>query len=91
MSQGLEGIHICRVRFYTARLLGTQRYHSHLTPIDCPPLSAFNQYLRFVSRSNLPVILLGMAGTQLSVSTAIYTDAVYAVKLASLDLNLGHS
>ena len=40
-------------------------------------------------RSNLPIVLLSMAGNCLTVSTAIYTDAVYADKLLSIDLHLG--
>jgi len=37
----------------------------------------------------MPVVLLSMAGNRLEVSTAVFTDAVYADKLLSLDLRLG--
>ena len=37
----------------------------------------------------MPVVLLSMAGNRLEVSTAVFTDAVYADKLLSLDLCLG--
>ncbi|KAF9782056.1 hypothetical protein BJ322DRAFT_1212559 [Thelephora terrestris] len=48
-----------------------------------------HQYSGFTSRSNFPVVLLSMAGNCLVVSTAIYTDAVYADKLLTIDLHLG--
>lgn len=47
------------------------------------------QYARFVTRSNFPVVLLRMAGNCPMVSTAIYTDAIYADKVFSIDLRLG--
>ncbi|KAF9784366.1 hypothetical protein BJ322DRAFT_844770 [Thelephora terrestris] len=47
------------------------------------------QIVNHLSRSNFPVVLLTMAGNNLVVSTAIYTDAVYADKLLSIDLHLG--
>src|ERR1700679_1883742 len=42
-----------------------------------------------IPRSNLPIVLLGLAGNRLEVSTAIYTNAVYADKLLSIELMLG--
>jgi len=47
------------------------------------------QYSEFSSRSNLPVVLISIAGNRLEVSTAVFTDAVYADKLLSLELRLG--
>ncbi|KAF9793479.1 hypothetical protein BJ322DRAFT_132244 [Thelephora terrestris] len=51
--------------------------------------NAVKQIVNHLSRSNFPVVLLSMAGNNLVVSTAIYTDAVYADKLLSIDLHLG--
>ena len=53
------------------------------------PLSPFKQYSEFCQWSNLPVVLLSIAGNRLEVSTTVFTDAVYADKLLSLDLRLG--
>jgi len=47
------------------------------------------EYSKFCLRSNLPVVLLSMAGNRLEVATAVFTDAVYVDKLLSLDLHLG--
>ena len=47
------------------------------------------QYPPFARRSNLPVVLLSVAGNCLTVSTAIFTNAIYADKLLSIDLYLG--
>ena len=47
------------------------------------------QYSGFLSRSNLPVVILGMAENHLTISTAVYTDALYADKLLAIDLYLG--
>jgi len=48
-----------------------------------------DQYSRFCSQSNLPIVLLSIAGNRLEVATAIFTEAVYADKLLSFDLRLG--
>ena len=52
-------------------------------------LSFSKQYSDYIHRSNLPVILLTMAGNCLTVSTAVFTNAMYADKLTSLDLRYG--
>ena len=53
------------------------------------PLTRFKQYAKFIPRSNLPIVLLALAGNRLEVSTAIFTNAVYADKLPSIELVLG--
>ena len=47
------------------------------------------QYSNLIKRTNLPVVLLTMAGNCLTVSAAVFTNAVYADKLLSIDLYLG--
>jgi len=56
----------------------------HSTPLRC-----LAQYLPFLNRSNLPVVLLAIAGNCLVVSTAIFTDSIYVDKLVSVDLHFG--
>ena len=46
------------------------------------------QYESFVRRSNCPVVLVGMMGTRLEISTAIFTDGIYVDKLVSQELYL---
>jgi serine/threonine protein kinase len=58
-------------------------------PLATLSLSRLIQYSELCLKSNLPVVLLSMAGDRLDVSTAIFTDAVYADKLLSVDLRLG--
>ena len=88
MSRGWEGIHSCRVWLYTVISLSKKRYHP-LPPAGGPSTDYHKQYSEFCLRSNLPVVLLSMAGNHFEVSTAIFTEAVYADKLLSLDLSLG--
>lgn len=58
-------------------------------PTIAPPLSHIIQYVAYLQRSNFPAILLSFAGNRLVVSTAIFTDAVYAEALLSITLHLG--
>ena len=58
-------------------------------PLHGPAVKLPLQYSGFITQSNFPVVLLTMAGNYLVVSTAVYTDAVYADKLLSIDLHLG--
>ena len=46
------------------------------------------QYRNLVSRSNCPVILVGMMGPRLEISTAVFTDGIYVDKLVSQELYL---
>ena len=39
--------------------------------------------MRYVARSNFPVILIDLMGTRLEVSTAIFTNGIYSDKLLS--------
>lgn len=41
-----------------------------------------------MDRSNFPIILIGLMGTRLEISTAIYTDGVYVDKLFSEDFSI---
>jgi len=43
----------------------------------------------FLDQSNLPVVLLAIAGNRLIVSTAVYTDSIYADELLSVSLRFG--
>ena len=54
------------------------------TPLRCP-----KQYAQFLGQSNLPVVLLAIAGNRLVISTAIYTDSIYADEVLSVKLYLG--
>ena len=58
----------------------------HLTR---PPLNHIMQYDPVRQRSNLPVILVTIAGNTLSVSTAVFTNEIYADKLFSTELHFG--
>jgi serine/threonine protein kinase len=88
----LEEIHFYRVWSYIVRLLLRMRYGSvlfhHLT--TSLPLNGITQYARYTDRSNLPAILLAIAGNRLVVSAAIFTNAIYADELHSIRLHLGH-
>lgn len=59
------------------------------SPIGGPATNLHLQYSDYITRSNFPVILLGIAGNVLTVSTAIYTNAVYANTLLLMELNFG--
>ncbi|KAF9644455.1 hypothetical protein BDM02DRAFT_3212847 [Thelephora ganbajun] len=48
-----------------------------------------DKYAKFFKRSNLPVILLAISGNRLVVSTAVFTDTIYADELLSIRLQLG--
>ncbi|KAF9644443.1 hypothetical protein BDM02DRAFT_3190581 [Thelephora ganbajun] len=47
------------------------------------------EYTPYLKQSNVPVILLAIAGNRLVVSTAVFTDAIYADKLLSTRLQFG--
>ncbi|TFY76761.1 hypothetical protein EWM64_g7249 [Hericium alpestre] len=47
---------------------------------------AQEKYAKYVERSHCPVILVGMMGTRLEISSAIFTDGVYVDKLVSQEL-----
>ncbi|KAF9643229.1 hypothetical protein BDM02DRAFT_3104685 [Thelephora ganbajun] len=47
------------------------------------------EYAPYLEQSNMPVILLAIAGNRLVVSTAVFTDAIYADELLSIRLHLG--
>jgi len=73
---------------YTERSLIRTRF----IPISLPtglPLTCLVQYAKSIPRSNLPIVLLAIAGNRLEVSTAVFTNAVYADKLVSIELLLG--
>ena len=55
----------------------------------CPPLNQIMQYNPARRLSNLPVILLAIAGNILVVSTAIFTNEIYADKLLLTELYIG--
>ena len=59
--------------------------HTRPTPLNC-----FKQYAPYLKSSNMPIVLLAIAGNVLTVSAAVFTDAVYANKLVSIDLEFGH-
>ncbi|KAF9642972.1 hypothetical protein BDM02DRAFT_3264279 [Thelephora ganbajun] len=48
-----------------------------------------NEYSSYLGHSNMPVILLAIAGNCLVMSTAVFTDAIYANELLSTRLHLG--
>ncbi|KAF8326388.1 uncharacterized protein EI90DRAFT_1949019 [Cantharellus anzutake] len=50
---------------------------------------AQEKYSVFIGRSNLPIVLLAIAGNRLTVSTAIFTDSIYADELLSIKLDFG--
>ena len=47
------------------------------------------QYVPYLKWSNLPVILLAIAGNRLTVSTAIFTNEIYVDELLSMTLRIG--
>ncbi|EJD00504.1 uncharacterized protein FOMMEDRAFT_159228 [Fomitiporia mediterranea MF3/22] len=47
-----------------------------------------NKYKKYVERSNCPVVLLGIMGSRLEISTAIFTNGIYIDKLLSEELYL---
>ena len=55
----------------------------------CPPLNRIIQYNSVRQLSNLPVILLTIAGNVLILSTAIFTNEMYADELLSIKLHFG--
>jgi hypothetical protein len=72
---------------YTAKLSPDRRYnlsHAHSALLRC-----IKQYLPFLSSSNLPVVLLAIAGNRLIVSAAIFTDSIYADELFQMKLSFG--
>ncbi|KAF9648791.1 hypothetical protein BDM02DRAFT_3114786 [Thelephora ganbajun] len=48
-----------------------------------------NEYASYLGQSNMPIILLAIAGNRLVVSTAVFTNAIYADELLSTKLHLG--
>lgn len=59
---------------------------------SCHPtlLNSLEQYAPYLSCSNMPIVLVAIAGNILTVSTAVFTDAIYGNKLASVDLEFGN-
>ena len=82
---GLGGIRFYRVWPYTIRSSNKRRYNSYPHPVGGPS----TEYSEFCRWSNLPVVTLSMAGNHLKVSSAVFTDAVYADRLLLLDLRFG--
>lgn len=52
--------------------------------------NCLKQYAPYLSRSNLPAVLLAIMGNVLTVSTAVFTDSIHANELVSIDLKFGH-
>jgi len=78
---------IYKVWWSTAKSLHKKRYG--FPSAHSIPLQYLEQCQQFLSRSNLPVVLLAIDRTRFTISTAIYTDSVYAVRLFSHDFDLG--
>jgi len=79
----------CRALSYTARSLVRKRFITISLPSDGPFPNQPYIVCESIPRSNLPVVLLTIAGNRLEVSTAVFTNAVYANKLLSIELLLG--
>ena len=87
-EQGLGGEPFLQSSVVYCKVVNQWQVPSPL-PLSDPSINLPQQYAEFILRSNLPIILLSLAGNRLEVSTAIFTNAVCADKLLSIDLLLG--
>ena len=78
-----------RVWFCTRKSSEGRRYHLPHSCFHYSSLRHVKQYRKRLGQSNFPVILLTMPGDRLVVSTAIFTDSVYANELFSMNLRVG--
>lgn len=84
---GLGGIRSYRVWVYTVKSSPKRGYrHPRIHPTL---LTTLKHYRPSINLSNIPVVLVALAGNHLIVSAAIYTDSIYVDKLLSIDLRFG--
>ncbi|KAF8318035.1 uncharacterized protein EI90DRAFT_3084491 [Cantharellus anzutake] len=83
----LEGLAYLIVEIKNESGLGGDPFLQGL--ITYSKILAQEKYSVFIGQSNLPVVLLAIAGNRLTVSTAIFTDSIYADELLSIKLYFG--
>lgn len=87
-EQGLEGDPFLQSLLVYSKMISEK----HVKPFPLPVtllLTCLKQYAELIPRSNLPIVLLDITGNRLEVSAAIFTNAIYADKLLSIELMLG--
>ena len=88
-EQGLGGDPVLQSSISYGKVITQKLVCSSLSHSSLLPLNHVVQYNKYLGQSNLPAVLLAIAGDRLTVSTAVYTNEIYVDELLSIPLRLG--